>query len=55
MALNRRDFITSATGAFALGAIPSVARAKAQHEPKFIWSYLVHFGVNSWRDVPLVS
>jgi len=22
-------------------------------EPKFCWSYLVHFGVNSWKDVPL--
>ena len=53
MKLDRRDFITKATGALALGAIPAAARAAARPEPKFIWSYLAHFGVNSWKDVPL--
>lgn len=24
-------------------------------EPDFLWSYLAHFGVNSWKDVPLES
>ena len=53
MSLNRRDFISSAAGALALGACPTSAFAAAKPEPKFIWSYLVHFGVNSWKDVPL--
>ena len=53
MSLNRRDFISSAAGALALGACPASAFAAAKPEPKFIWSYLVHFGVNSWKDVPL--
>ena len=53
MKLDRRDFIAKATGALALGAIPAAARAAARPEPKFIWSYLAHFGVNSWKDVPL--
>ena len=53
MSLNRRDFISSAAGALALGACPASAFAAAKPEPKFLWSYLVHFGVNSWKDVPL--
>ena len=53
MSLNRRDFISSAAGVLALGACPTSAFAAAKPEPKFIWSYLVHFGVNSWKDVPL--
>ena len=50
MKMNRREFISAAAGALALGACPAAA---ARPEPKFIWSYLVHFGVNSWKDVPL--
>ena len=53
MTLNRRDFISSAAGALALGACPASAFAVTKPEPKFLWSYLVHFGVNSWKDVPL--
>ena len=53
MAINRRDFISSAAGALALGGCSSVAKAVKNPEPKFIWSYLAHFGVNSWKDVPL--
>ena len=53
MSLNRRDFISSAAGALALGACPASAFAAAKPEPKFLWSYLVHFGVNSWKDIPL--
>ena len=53
MAIDRRSFITGTTGALALGAIPAAARAAARPEPKFIWSYLAHFGVNSWKDIPL--
>ena len=52
MSLNRREFISSAAGALALGSCPTVALA-GKPEPKFIWSYLAHFGVNSWKDVPL--
>ena len=53
MSLNRRDFISTAAGALALGACPASAFAAAKPEPKFLWSYLVHFGVNSWKDIPL--
>ena len=53
MPINRRDFMSSAAGALALGACPAVSAAAKKPEPKFIWSYLVHFGVNSWKDVPL--
>ena len=53
MSVSRRDFITTAAGVAALAATPSLAKAAKQPEPKFIWSYLAHFGVNSWRDVPL--
>ena len=53
MSFNRRDFIKTAAGAAAFGAAPGFARAEARPEPKFIWSYLVHFGVNSWKDIPL--
>ena len=53
MRLDRRDFITKAAGALAIGAVPQAVRAAARPEPKFIWSYLAHFGVNSWKDVPL--
>ena len=55
MSINRRDFITTATaaGAMALGASRTLSAATKNPEPKFIWSYLVHFGVNSWKDVPL--
>ena len=52
MTLNRREFISSAAGALALGSSPAVAAA-TRPEPQFIWSYLAHFGVNSWKDVPL--
>ncbi|MBQ2629096.1 MAG: hypothetical protein IJG13_05400, partial [Kiritimatiellae bacterium] len=53
MSFNRRDFIKTAAGAEAFGATPGFARAETRPEPKFIWSYLVHFGVNSWKDIPL--
>ncbi len=52
MKMDRREFISTAAGALAFGACPAVVAA-ARPEPKFIWSYLVHFGVNSWKDVPL--
>ena len=51
MALNRREFISSAAGALALSGCSTAVAKKP--EPEFIWSYLVHFGVNSWKDVPL--
>ena len=52
MTTNRREFISNAAGALALGTLPATAAAVRQ-EPRFIWSYLVHFGVNSWKDIPL--
>ena len=53
MSVSRREFIANAAGAVALGACPAAASAVARPEPKFAWSYLAHFGVNSWKDVPL--
>ena len=53
MAINRREFLSSAAGALALSGCSSLAAAAKKPEPKFIWSYLAHFGVNSWKDVPL--
>ena len=53
MAINRREFLSSAAGALALSGCSSLAAAAQKPEPKFIWSYLAHFGVNSWKDVPL--
>lgn len=50
--MDRREFIKSAAGAVASAAIPSVTSA-AKPEPDFIWSYLAHFGMNSWKDVPM--
>ena len=52
MAINRREFISTAASALALSGCSSFAAAK-KPEPKFIWSYLAHFGVNSWKDIPL--
>ena len=53
MALNRREFISSAAGALALSGCSTVSAAAKKPEPKFLWSYLTHFGINSWKDVPL--
>ena len=53
MKINRRDFIATAAGAVTFGANRTVAAVVNKPEPKFTWSYLAHFGVNSWRDTPL--
>ena len=51
--LSRRDFISAAVGAIAFGGCSSVGSIAKKPEPDFIWSYLAHFGVNSWKDIPL--
>ena len=51
--ISRRDFM-SAAGAFVLGGCSSVGSVAKKPEPAFIWSYLAHFGVNLWKDAPLV-
>jgi hypothetical protein len=53
MIINRREFISSAASAVALGGCTSAVSVVKKPEPKFIWSYLAHFGINSWHDVPL--
>ena len=57
MSVSRRDFIKTAAGAAAIAATPPFAGCStagaARTAPKFIWSYLAHFGVNSWKDIPL--
>ena len=51
--MDRREFLTMAAGAAAFTGCASSGLASRRPEPDFIWSYLAHFGVNSWRDVPL--
>ena len=53
MAIDRREFISTAASALALGGCTADAFNARNPESKFCWSYLVHFGVNCWRDVPL--
>ena len=53
MTFTRRDFMTTALGALASGVCPP-ASAKTPASG-FAWSYLAHFGVNSWKDVPLAG
>ena len=53
MAISRRKFILSTAGTIALGGCSSAVSAASRREPEFIWSYLAHFGVNSWKDIPL--
>ena len=48
----RRDFLTAAAGALVVGGCSSLGLAVKKPEPDFIWSYLAHFGVNSWKDFP---
>ena len=51
--MNRREFISMGASAAAFAGCASAGLAARRPEPDFIWSYLAHFGVNSWRDVPL--
>ena len=53
MDTSRRDFLGMAAGAAALAGCGTLGSVAKRPEPDFIWSYLVHFGVNSWKDVPL--
>lgn len=53
MAVNRREFISTAAGTLAFGGCASAGAIVGRPEPKFIWSYLAHFGINSWKDIPL--
>ena len=52
MNINRREFLGGAASALALAGCSTFVAPK-KNEPDFIWSYLAHFGMNSWRDVPL--
>ena len=51
--MNRREFIGGAASALALGGCGTLTAAARRPEPDFYWSYLAHFGINSWRDTPL--
>ena len=51
--MNRREFIGGAASALALGGCGTLTAAARRPEPDFFWSYLAHFGINSWRDTPL--
>ena len=50
---SRRDFISTAASAVALSGCSSLGLAAKKPEPSFVWSYLVHFGYNSWIDAPI--
>ena len=45
--------MSTAASALALGGCSSLGIAAKRPEPDFIWSYLAHFGINSWKDIPL--
>jgi len=32
---------------------PNNVMKNVKPEPDFFWSYLAHFGINSWKDIPL--
>src|SRR5574344_3041312 len=54
MSTSRRDFLGMTAGTLAYAGLTSNGIAAAKRPaPDFIWSYLAHFGVNSWKDVPL--
>ena len=53
MTSSRREFLGTAAGALAFAGCNTVGAAMKRPEPDFIWSYLAHFGVNSWKDIPL--
>lgn len=49
--INRREFLKRS--AFGLALAGSGRLGASERDRPFTWSYLVHFGVNSWLDVPL--
>lgn len=52
MTVSRRDFLCTsamAAGAMATGGLTAASAKKDE----MIWSYLIHLGMNSWRDLPL--
>ncbi len=51
MNTTRRQFLGTAALA-AVGATTAV-KAAAPAKPEFIWSYLIHLGMNNWKDLPL--
>ena len=51
MAMNRRQFL--GTSALAAGSLMSGSALAAPKDDKMIWSYLIHLGMNSWKDIPL--
>ena len=54
MKTNRREFLRQTAALTAVAGCGSLGAAAASRpEPDFYWSYLAHFGVNSWKDVPL--
>lgn len=56
MRTSRRSFLGTAAGALAFAGCESVGgSALKRPEPDFAWSYLAHFGINSWKDIPLAE
>ena len=53
MKISRRDFISVSglAGAAAFAGCSSAPVAAARPEPKFVWSELVHLGMNQWHEV----
>ena len=45
--------LTTAACALALGGCSSLGLVAKKPEPSFVWSYLVHFGYNSWIDASI--
>jgi len=51
--MDRRTFIGSLAATAAVAGVRSATGAVKRPEPDFYCSYLAHWGVNSWNDVPL--
>ena len=55
MNLNRREFlsVSSMAGAAAFAGCASVSATSPKPEPKFVWSELIHLGMNQWHELPM--
>ena len=49
--MNRREFLATAAGAAAFSGCSSLLGAP-RPEPKFVWSELIHLGMNEWHEIP---
>jgi hypothetical protein len=53
--MNRRDFlaVSGMAGAAALTKCATASAAAVKPEPKFVWSELIHLGMNQWHELTM--